>query len=818
MPSEPQELVFPLRGISEGWSYGRQPEGTCPDAQNVVPIDSIGTRIRGGQRWGLSKYFDTVVSGANKLQCLTSIASVTNTLPIETVENFTAADGKFYSLLTANWDHYTKSAGNDWFDAETTADADSPNIVSNELLCGQAATNDSMHVWTAVSTPVGEAYTVSFYLKSAFTDGNRSIGHIALRIHSNPTVTHEFYTVRIYRAVAITPRFYLNKYDSDYSNALIDSVILNAGAIAAIQAGTTIKLEIASDGDIECFVGGVSQGTLSGMAAYGTYTGIGIMDLGDAFADSEWYMDDFTAPSAITRLSNRVQRVLAISNGDVKVARPGTALHFPIGGGGDDAFDTSEIVRSRAIYKKIYFCNGLAAGYKVFDNQLCKVSAWTPDSGSLPVGTVDATKSCRIITSYRGRIVLAGLTEFPHNWYMSKVNDPLDWDYGATTSAIMAVAGNNTDAGECPDIITCLASCSDDLMYIGGDHSLWSMTGDPADRGRIDNISEAIGISGPDAYTFDSSGVFYFFGMGTIWKLVPGGIPEALSRTRLDATLAAIDLTTHIVHLHWDNVRNGLFIFVVPGVEGATTHYYWDQQTDSFWKIKFPNGQGPTQAHAFDGDKPDDTALLLGGWDGYIRHIDPSTKNDDATAIDSYLLYPPMTGGPERNIRINRISAILDTNSDDVTLSTYAEDTVQKVIAASEDIEAAVNITAVSQVAKTFTVAENWSGRAAGDNLLVAGSTGNDGSYILASTAGAGPTVLTVVEAIPDDTVDGTIQYRDQTRFSQVLSGGRNTVFKRVAGNAVMVKLYDSTSAKSWAIENIVVNTEIAGRTRKNQL
>lgn len=70
-----------------------------------------------------------------------------------------------------------------------------------------------------------------------------------------------------------------------------------------------------------------------------------------------------------------------------------------------------------------------------------------------------------------------------------------------------------------------------------------------------------------------------------------------------------------------------------------------------------------------------------------------------------------------------------------------------------------VNITAVNTTSETFTVAEDKSGLGAGDVLLVAGSTGNDGYYTVASTSGTGPTVITVNEDITDSTADGTIDH-----------------------------------------------------------
>jgi len=55
-----------------------------------------------------------------------------------------------------------------------------------------------------------------------------------------------------------------------------------------------------------------------------------------------------------------------------------------------------------------------------------------------------------LICAYRGRLVLAGNKDYPHQWYMSKLANPFDWLYG-TDDPMSAVAGNNADAGQCHD-------------------------------------------------------------------------------------------------------------------------------------------------------------------------------------------------------------------------------------------------------------------------------------------------------------------------------------------------------------------------------
>src|SRR5690606_29851668 len=132
---------------------------------------------------------------------------------------------------------------------------------------------------------------------------------------------------------------------------------------------------------------------------------------------------------------------------------------------------------------------------------------------------------------YRGRIVMAGLKEEPHNWFMSKAGDPFNWDYSPPSpSPLQAVAGNNSNVGEVGDLISAIAPFQDDVMFMAGITSLWIMRGDPMLGGSIDNISRKVGIVGPDAWTTDAEGNMYFMAQTGLYRIAYGGTtPEPLS-------------------------------------------------------------------------------------------------------------------------------------------------------------------------------------------------------------------------------------------------------------------------------------------------
>lgn len=69
-------------------------------------------------------------------------------------------------------------------------------------------------------------------------------------------------------------------------------------------------------------------------------------------------------------------------------------------------------------------------------------------------------------------------------------------------------------------------------------------------------------------------------------------------------------------------------------------------------------------------------------------------------------------------------------------------------------------ITALVQVAKTFTVSDSLAAlNGATGTFTIVGSTGNDGTYtIVSAISGAGSTVITVVQAIPNAVADGWVK------------------------------------------------------------
>jgi hypothetical protein len=103
---------------------------------------------------------------------------------------------------------------------------------------------------------------------------------------------------------------------------------------------------------------------------------------------------------------------------------------------------------------------------------------------------------------YRGRIVLSGNTDYPHQWYMSRQSNPYDYAYVAN-DAQSPVAGGNADAGEIGDIVRCLIAYKDDYLIFGCSNSIWVLRGDPAAGGSLDEVDLTVGIFGANSWCYD---------------------------------------------------------------------------------------------------------------------------------------------------------------------------------------------------------------------------------------------------------------------------------------------------------------------------
>jgi len=129
-------------------------------------------------------------------------------------------------------------------------------------------------------------------------------------------------------------------------------------------------------------------------------------------------------------------------------------------------------------------------------------------------------------------------------------------------------------------------------------------------------------------------------------------------------------------------------------------------------------------------------------------------------------------------------------------------------------------ITGVDRMAGTFTVAGDQTGSfLSGSDAIVTGSTGNDGSYTIVSSVFGTATTITVDEAIPDATVDGSIEvFTESAAITEIPIGvltddAYQSLRVKGMGNTQFTQLYyNATYARGlgtiwlWPQPNTAVN------------
>lgn len=373
--------------------------------------------------------------------------------------------------------------------------------------------------------------------------------------------------------------------------------------------------------------------------------------------------------------SATVEVISIVSEGDIYRYRDGAIAAVT---GGNGVLQSKLWGMSQPAYNNIFFVDGAAALYYDIDYTAANdaIKIWQATEGTMP-------SLCKLITLYRGRIVLSGTADDPHNWYMSKVGDPFDWDYSpATTSAIQAVAGNNSEVGLIGDSINGIAPWSDDLCIFGCDSSIYIMAGDPAAGGSIDLLTDKTGMTFGKAWCFDPNGVLYFHGLSGIYRLVPGGKPESITDNSIKRIMDSIDLSTYYVRLYWDINQQGLYmVFIAQNYSGIGGIYFWDQKQGAWWKDAYLTaGTGPLSFHAFDADAVDDRCFLLGCKDGYIRKIDNAAGTDDGHGITSEVILGPYIASPGKSLRLSETDITLGKTSGNLDFYVYSGDYAEDVI------------------------------------------------------------------------------------------------------------------------------------------
>ncbi len=367
--------------------------------------------------------------------------------------------------------------------------------------------------------------------------------------------------------------------------------------------------------------------------------------------------------------SGRVILLVAVSDGDVLINDGGPTWHSPTGG--TNALSSSvNVVRSAVNVQKLWFADG--TNWVYYDPSDDTIHTWTATAGSLPVDS--SSNKPRLICTWNGRTVLSGLLKDETSIFMSAQDVPTDFDYSpASTTPSQAVALNVTFKGAIPDIVTSLVPYNDDTLVIGQDHHLHILRGDPFQGGRVDQITDVIGMCWGLPWAKDPYGTLYFFSnFCGIYRMVPGELPVRISNP-IDSFLNSVDTGANIIRMIWDDRFQGLHVFVTLYASAApTTHFFWEQRSGAWETDVFDNpNHNPLCCVTYDGDGPMDRMALIGSWDGYVRWLQPEAVDDDGTDIASSVVIGPFLTPQMDDIMCQDLQANLGQFSGDVDYAVH---------------------------------------------------------------------------------------------------------------------------------------------------
>lgn len=380
--------------------------------------------------------------------------------------------------------------------------------------------------------------------------------------------------------------------------------------------------------------------------------------------------------------SGRVVTLAVVSGGNVYVLNPGDTVWTQAAtyGVALPPLDDEVVVFMTQLNQKLYFADG--ANWVWYDPISNGLFPWTATAGTLPADV--SANAPRLICTWRGRIVLSGLIDDPQNWFMSAIGDARNFDYSPDSiTPTQAIAGNNSPFGLIGDAVTALIPYSDDVMIFGGDHTIWILHGDPMEGGRLDLVSDSIGMTWGKPWCRGPDGTLFFFSNRCgVYAMMPDqSKPQRISQ-QIEPLLQDLDTGANTITMVWSDRWQGMHLFITPTATiGDTTHFFWEARAGAWWQDVFANKfHNPLCACVFDGNLPDDRVVLIGSRDGYVRTFSPDAENDDGADINSAVVVGPLTARELDELLAKDMQGVLGETSGQVNFAVHVGSTAEKAL------------------------------------------------------------------------------------------------------------------------------------------
>jgi hypothetical protein len=722
------DIKFPLAGLNRRSAYRQQPEYTTPDALNVRATATIEGRERGGSRPGLVKSHIENLGGSVRLL---------DTMTVNLGDGFTSYSDVFDGTeMSSSWSlPVWATAMPSILSLASSAQVDTTIEHGSAVLDKLNIDTTKAYIVEALLIPWGGSFagTYTLYLRLDDTSPNIATAGVAIALTISGstgaytgTVTSVIggvstvSTMTAGTLVSIDESWLSAEISGDSIVVYFGDAIIYSGSLGA-QTGTRVGI------GLDCnLAGGVCLMNVFRVQYYETIITQPLRTFVVASADGDLFYEQsarhMTQVSSSLTLRDDVWLSSAQDGQKLYIADWGNLCASGTDGSVSGTsltaisisdwtalsilpFDMVAVISNvegtaiAGTYRISTVSSGSvtlsenagtgACAYrierapKVYDPLTNTLSIMTATVGQVPTG-------CPLVCRYLGKIVLAGAEIAPHVWYMSRNNNPLDWDYNPETAdAEEAIAGTASPAGVPGEPIVALIPHGDDYLDIVCRNSYWRMRGDPGDGGKLDAISRGIGIVGPNAWCLTPDNNVIFLSADGLYLSTPyssasGEVPPAsMSRDSLPKEFLNLNPNTLTISLEYDIQGRGVHIFFTSVNANARYHWWFDYGRKTYWPISLESDHEPTATCTVGSTVVEDNGVVLGGRDGYLRRFNDYAATDCGVEFNSYVLCGPIALAPDMmEGSIVSVDAVIASGSGSVTWAVYPSMTFEGAVTA----------------------------------------------------------------------------------------------------------------------------------------
>ena len=259
---------------------------------------------------------------------------------------------------------------------------------------------------------------------------------------------------------------------------------------------------------------------------------------------------------------------------------------------GQNRIHPSDTVRAAMYGTVVYLVTGRQY-YKIDLSVTTPViEEWTNYNGTGGMPSDTYGNKCNLITRFGARIVMAGISSSPNNWFMSKIGDAEDWTPTALSSSDAQAGDSSTEFGVLGEPVTAIFPFGEAGLMMASKGTLTYLTADPVTTGaQMIRMSNGVGVMGPDAWCQGPEKSCYVASGDGVYLIQPNQFNiqrgQSITTGRLDGFFSGVNSSEVDLHLAYDPPRGTILLFVNREADPLNVvHYMHHIATQSWWTFK----------------------------------------------------------------------------------------------------------------------------------------------------------------------------------------------------------------------------------------